>query len=257
MGRLHRLLVLSGNDVKAKFLKPIYEVDFCLRPDEKWFGDLLVEGCRAGDGGGMGGGGGGKGDGERGGGEGDGGSDEERLNVGDTAGEIVEEESNSEAERRYSGSQGKSESEEDIDLQDCMVGAGEDIEEITVGEWIGSRGSSPTREEGIYKTKRGSESAIDGSAVEVGNKDETRKAEKGPEESKENNDKAMPEKGKAKEVVDGPPGEVTKKTAKETVGEEEQPRVFRFPLGNSIDIESVLDDLKQKVCRFYGTVDSC
>ncbi|EED21475.1 hypothetical protein TSTA_087080 [Talaromyces stipitatus ATCC 10500] len=45
-GRVHRLLVLSGNEVKGKFLKPVYTVNFTLRPPSDWFDELIKDGCR-------------------------------------------------------------------------------------------------------------------------------------------------------------------------------------------------------------------
>lgn len=46
LGRLHRLLVASSNEVKGKFLKPHFDVDFCLRPGDAWIDDLVALGTR-------------------------------------------------------------------------------------------------------------------------------------------------------------------------------------------------------------------
>lgn len=43
-GRLHRLLVASSNEVKAKFLKPHFDVNFSLEPDEAWIDDMIALG---------------------------------------------------------------------------------------------------------------------------------------------------------------------------------------------------------------------
>jgi hypothetical protein len=43
-GRLHRLLILSGNEVKARFLKPPFEREFHVQPTSKWLKELLAEG---------------------------------------------------------------------------------------------------------------------------------------------------------------------------------------------------------------------
>jgi hypothetical protein len=45
MGRLHRLLVFSFNEVKGTYLKPNFQADFCLRPGNSWINDFLAVGC--------------------------------------------------------------------------------------------------------------------------------------------------------------------------------------------------------------------
>jgi hypothetical protein len=45
MGRLHRLLVFSFNEVKGTFLKPNFQADFCLRPGDSWINDFMAVGC--------------------------------------------------------------------------------------------------------------------------------------------------------------------------------------------------------------------